>query len=226
MFGRRTRGVLPTSKEMLMTPNSHAARQQKEDHVAKKVNRMNKSRHELSELEPGQIVRLQPIDKQGSTWKEGVVTQQVNSRTYEVKANGKTYRRNRAHIRSSKKSTHDIPSGTTQVLPQTPSGLPQTLLVNVKPPPSATSTQTVPVLSTPRKIPHDSRRCDSHTRDSSLVSASDNRGAATCIASPSTLASPTPVPAGDTGIMKVPNIEKQVITRSGRISRPPTRLDV
>ena len=72
----------------------------KEDHVASKVSSMNKNLHDLPILKPGQTVRLQPIANNSKECKEGTITLQLKSRTYEVESAGNKYRQNRLFVLS------------------------------------------------------------------------------------------------------------------------------
>ena len=80
----------------------------KEDHVTSKVSSMTKNLHDLSILKPGQTVGLQPIANNSKEWKEGMITKQLKSQTYEVESDGKMYQRNQSFVRPSKKSLHDV----------------------------------------------------------------------------------------------------------------------
>ena len=82
------------TSDRLNTTDSMETKVRKEDHVTSKVSSMNKNLHDLSILKPGQTVRLQPIANNSKEWKEGTITQQLKSRTYEVESDGKKYRRN------------------------------------------------------------------------------------------------------------------------------------
>ncbi len=65
---------------------------------------------DLKPLTSGQTVRMQPIN--GSReWKEGTVIKPLTTRSYEVVANGRTYVRNRRHLRARPSaSTHTSPT--------------------------------------------------------------------------------------------------------------------
>ena len=95
------------TSDRLNTTDSMETKVRKEDHVASKVSSMNKNLHDLSILKHGQTVRLQPIAN-NKEWKEGTITQQLKSQTYEVESDGKKYRRNRSFVHPSKKSLHDV----------------------------------------------------------------------------------------------------------------------
>ncbi len=107
LFGRRTRSNIVTTKEQLRTTNAAETKRKKDDHTASRVIHMNKTRSDLSILNPGQTVRLQPIDH-SKAWREGTVIKQNDSRTYEVETKGKKFRRTRALLRPAKKAEHHV----------------------------------------------------------------------------------------------------------------------
>ena len=141
IFGRRTRSTIPMTSDRLNTTDSMETKVRKEDHVASKVNSMNKNLHDLSILKPGQTVRLQPIANNSEEWKEGTIIQQLKSRTYEVESDGKKYRRNRSFVRPSKKSLHDVHVNTQETVRPLPVPRPRKSL-------SATTTEVSPPSNT------------------------------------------------------------------------------
>ena len=113
LFGRRTKSIIPVTNEKLLTPNATQTKISKEDHTATKVTQMNQHRRDLPPLKVGQTVRMQPIDNT-KEWKEGMVIEQTDSRTYQVEdGKGKKYKHNRALIRPTKKSEHHKHKATT-----------------------------------------------------------------------------------------------------------------
>jgi transposase InsO family protein len=106
LFGRRTKSTLPMANSKLTTPMSLPAKTNKENHTASKIREINKDLRDLPTLQPGQTVRLQPIDN-SKVWREGIVTKQTDSRTYHVEdKTGRRFRRNRALLRATRKSQH------------------------------------------------------------------------------------------------------------------------
>ena len=235
MFGRRTRGILPTTTTKLVTPSSFHHKQRKEDIVASKVNNMNKTRKELSVLKQGQVVRLQPLDN-STQWKEGKVTKQLKNRTYEVEVNGKLYRRNRGFIRPVKKAQHSI---APEQQPSVPIPTPRRSLTTASSP--AHQPQPSTPAKTPRQPPQPPRRSSppaaTHQESSSPV-ATPRRKSSSTAAQPAPPAEPvtdtrsgthvSPVPARRTN---APNPEPKnpvnecLTTRSGRVVRPPKRYE-
>ena len=72
---------------------------------AKQEHYYNRGTRELTELQPGDTVRMKPLptDRQ-KLWKKGVVVKQVAPRSYEVDLQGSVYRRNRRHLVKIKES--------------------------------------------------------------------------------------------------------------------------
>ena len=102
LMQRRTKTLLPT-KETLLKPqlNTNVAKQQ-EHKQQKQAHYYNKGAKELSQLKPGDVVRVQP-DKYKKNWQKAVVRKIVAPRSYEIRTEaGVTLRRNRRHLRYSK----------------------------------------------------------------------------------------------------------------------------
>jgi transposase InsO family protein len=110
LLGRRTRSMLPlTHSKVQPSPQDDESEQQKKE--LKRHKRASVSRgRDLKPLTSGQTVRMQPIN--GSReWKEGTVIKPLTTRSYEVAANGRTYVRNRRHLRARPSaSTHTSPT--------------------------------------------------------------------------------------------------------------------
>ena len=102
LMQRRTKTLLPT-KETLLKPklNTNVAKQQ-EHKQQKQAHYYNRGAKELSQLKPGDVVRVQP-DKYKKNWQKAVVKKIVAPRSYEIRTEaGVTLRRNRRHLRYSK----------------------------------------------------------------------------------------------------------------------------
>ena len=115
MFGRRTRTMLPTSNKNLEQCPRNAAEEAK-NKEQRRTRTTNKG--DLKPLTEGDTVRMQPFDKT-KEWTEGKVKERT-SRSYEVQTNGRTYRRNRQHLRLTLPSTHSKPPmNKSQQIPTT-----------------------------------------------------------------------------------------------------------
>ena len=106
-LGRRTRTLLPMNEDKLLhqAVDGRNEKKKKEDSRSKRVPDGN----DLKLLDIGDTVRMQPIDGQSREWKEAVIVRPLTTRSYEVEANGRTYVRNRRHLRASK-TEHSQPS--------------------------------------------------------------------------------------------------------------------
>ena len=105
IFGRRTRTMLPTSNKNLEQCQRNAAEEAK-NKEQRRTRTANKG--DLKPLIEGDTVRMQPFDKT-KEWAEGKVKERTTSRSYEVQKDGRTYRRNRQHLRLTLPSTHSQP---------------------------------------------------------------------------------------------------------------------
>ena len=168
LFGRRTQAHLPGSSIAMQAPKQFRSKVDKDDYMASKVVKMNNVRRDLRPLQPGQTVRMEPIDNT-KEWKEAVVKAKTNPRTYEVEtAEGKTYKRNRKFLRSSTKSTHhqQVPAVpcTSEHPVQHESEKPSTK------PSTEQSTESAPRVESPNRQPsndsteHPSSPVQQHTR--------------------------------------------------------------
>ena len=116
MFGRRTNSHLPCLPSKLNhdpQDGAEAARLKtsKRQLVA---DHTNNRRKELPALHIGDAVRMQPLDNHSSYWKTATVTKRLGKRSYEVTTEGgRKYIRNRLHLRLRKISTthsyHNLP---------------------------------------------------------------------------------------------------------------------
>ena len=68
--------------------------------------------HDLPELNEGDTVGLKPFVLRQKERKKGVVVERLDERSYEVeKADGSSYRRNRAHLKKTNESRPEATSG-------------------------------------------------------------------------------------------------------------------
>ena len=105
LMNRRTKTLLPI-KESLLKPKIEETNIHKEFEHAKQRQAYyyNQGAKELSSLKEGDIVRIEP-NKHEQAWKKGLVKQQINTSSYEVDIEEKTFRRNRRHLH---KTNEDI----------------------------------------------------------------------------------------------------------------------
>ena len=106
MFGRLTRTLLPTTTELLKpkieedVPGKLFKRKQMQTKY------YNISAKELPPLNNRWVVHVKPTDKSGR-WYKARVEKQVDVRSYDVRAeDGRVFRRNRRHLRSSKEPVY------------------------------------------------------------------------------------------------------------------------
>lgn len=102
MFGRRTRTLIPTTSELLKPKIVEDVQGKLLRRKQLQAKHYNISAKELPPLCKGEIVRVKPTDRSGR-WFKARVEQQVDVRSYEVRTeDGRILRRNRRHLRSSK----------------------------------------------------------------------------------------------------------------------------
>lgn len=100
-MGRRTKTLLPTVPSLLLPSNINTDihREQREIKQRKMCQKYI-NRPILKPLNLNDKVRIQPIENDNLPWKEAQVESKYNDRSYIVKTNdGKTYRRDRQHLR-------------------------------------------------------------------------------------------------------------------------------
>ena len=95
LFGRRTKTLLPTAGTLLQPKIVERNEDKLKERKAKQEHYYNRRTRELTELQPGDTVRMKPLptDRQ-KLWKKGVVVKQVAPRSYEVDLQGSVCRRN------------------------------------------------------------------------------------------------------------------------------------
>ena len=100
LFARRTKTLLPINPKLLVPEVQLDVTKKiaKKRQMAKYFH--DKGAHALPELEVGQPVYVQPIAGDHNTdWEPAVCEKKLTNRSYLVKAKGKTYRRNRIHLK-------------------------------------------------------------------------------------------------------------------------------
>lgn len=201
LFGRRTRSTLPMTDNKLLTQSSTQTKVKKEDCTATKVVHVNRHLHELQPLRIGQAVRMQPIDN-SKEWKEAVVTAQVSKRSYNVQdERGRTYKRNRALIRPTKKAQHHnsrkaspVPAPLESAQPPTRSGKHLT----------APATERDSSSSPPQRTPGNDPSQDTEPNSITPEDTDSTRA-------------PQETTSNETQAART-------VTRSGRVSQPPQRF--
>lgn len=108
MFGRRTRTLLPVSRKLLKQDGSiqEKYRDKLSNKRTKQAEYYNRGAKDLKTLKPGESVRIKPFGHD-KTWKKGVVEQEEGIRSYRVKTEGVSYRRNRKHLRATNEVFYD-----------------------------------------------------------------------------------------------------------------------
>ncbi|XP_048255233.1 uncharacterized protein K02A2.6-like [Haliotis rufescens] len=100
LFNRRTKTLLPTTKQLLQPGVCPTVKSEKRKKVESQVKYFNRHAKDLLPLYEGDHVRIQPLRLGEHEWKKGTVNKQVNIRSYEVNLDdGQTLRRNRRHLR-------------------------------------------------------------------------------------------------------------------------------
>ena len=125
MFGRRTRTLLPTSKDLLEPQLVRDVRERKLQRKEVQTRYFNRNVKELPSLTEGDVVRMKPQASDGKQrWAKAQVQQQVDVRSYAVRTeDGRLFRRNRRHLRQSKEpfvakdADVEIPSPVTTCPP-------------------------------------------------------------------------------------------------------------
>ena len=99
-FGRRTRSQLPVTENLLkpkIVENVPEILSRKLERQARYYNRSSK---DLKQLNPGAIIRVQPVSGQ-KLWRKGKVIEEISPRKYRIEVNGNEYVRNRKYLRRS-----------------------------------------------------------------------------------------------------------------------------
>ena len=211
LFGRRTKTLLPTSSRLLVPGSVHGVPHKLKERKAKQAYYYDRGAKELNRLKPGDVVRvrLRPNSKE---WTRAAVDKEVDIRSYQVRTeDGRTYRRNRRHLRQTREpflrapfveSSTDlaqqqqprgvVPSGNVAA-PEVPTRKPAS-----KVPPTRKSVSKVPTSSSVIQPESTSVRA---TRSSDIVS----------------------VPAS--GVSTSAPAVTVTTTRSGRVVKKPVRYD-
>ena len=120
LFGRRTKTLLPTSNQLLTPKVPEDVGEKIKLQKAKQSINYNRGTTELKELQPGDILRLQPKSGIGKNkeWLQAKVEGKVDIRSYQVRTeDGRVYRRNRRHLRQTREL---MQPASEELLPVTP----------------------------------------------------------------------------------------------------------
>jgi len=125
LFSRRTRTLLPTTTTLLKLAAPTDTLEKMTRRKAKQALYFNVGAKELTELNPGDAVRVKPLhaSKRNSPWLRAQVQRKVDIRSYQVRTeDGQVYRRNRRHLsRTQDPITVDPPNSvSTNALLSTP----------------------------------------------------------------------------------------------------------
>ena len=114
LFSRRTRTLLPMSTKLLK-PYQHPAVKDKlmsaQDRQASYYNKISRP---LPEIQPGDVVRLKLPGE--NIWTKAMCASQVAPRSYTVECKGRTYRRNRRDLRSTRETTDPTTEDNTDLI--------------------------------------------------------------------------------------------------------------
>lgn len=126
LFGRRTKTLLPTSSKLLEPKIVKGVKSKLMDRKAKQTKHYNRSAKELSSLKNGEVVRIKPVGR-SRYWVKARVEDQLDIRSYQVRTeDGRVFRRNRKHLRSSNEQFNSpgnvdvFPRASSNVQPRVP----------------------------------------------------------------------------------------------------------
>ncbi|XP_061170264.1 uncharacterized protein LOC133179549 [Saccostrea echinata] len=104
LMGRRTRTLLPTKSELLKPSLPKNVKEQLAKRKSLSEFYYNRTAKDLPKINIGETVRIRPFGQE-KTWTKAKVDEKVYIRSYQVTTeDGRTYRRNRKHLRRSNES--------------------------------------------------------------------------------------------------------------------------
>ncbi|XP_011664712.2 uncharacterized protein K02A2.6-like [Strongylocentrotus purpuratus] len=106
LMNRRTRTLLPTSASLL-EPRVIREREKMQLRIAKQAYNYNKSAKDLTPLQEGDTVRMQPLVQGQKNWERAIVKRRLDERSYVVETPSGIYRRNRVHLRQTPENPPD-----------------------------------------------------------------------------------------------------------------------
>ena len=114
LFGRRTRTKLPIAKRLLKPETCTRVVEKLLEKKERQTFYYDRVAKELKHLERGQVVRFRPPGYH--KWKKAVVDDQTDVRSYSIRTeDGRRYRRNRSHLRT---TTESLGETTQQLIEQ------------------------------------------------------------------------------------------------------------
>ena len=149
-FNRRTRSLIPITTKMLKPNSINLERERKKLQRKKDIQtqQYDKTAKDLIALQEGDTIRMKPYNAGDKRWKKGEVTKRLDTRQYEVSVDGKSYRRNRLHLRVSNEDT------AAALIDQK---YPEVLKDNTTPDSEETTKMDSPIESSPNKAPSPNR---------------------------------------------------------------------
>ena len=116
LLNRRTRALLPLTSELLKPSNIPSdCKQKMVDSKKRQAMYYDRTAKDLPVLKEGDVIRMKPYKKGDKSWKKGVVQSKLGDRSYEVKTENGTFRRNRVDLRKTKENPPDSDSTSTSV---------------------------------------------------------------------------------------------------------------
>ena len=219
LFGRRTKTLVPTSTRLLVPESARGVPHKLKERKAKQAYYYDRVAKELYRLKPGDVVRvkLRPDSKE---WTKAAVDQEVDIRSYQVRTeDGRTYRRNRRHLRHTREPFLTAPfvefstNQSQQQLPKgvAPSGNGSVSEAPIRKPASEAPTRE-PVSEAPNRKPASEVPTSSSIIQLESASVRATRSSGT-----------VSVPAS--GVSTSEPAVSVTTTRSGRVVRKPVRYD-
>jgi len=150
LMSRRTKTLLPTKATLLkpeVVDTKHTRRDMKHNQ-SKQALYFNKRAKDLTVLQEGDTVRLQPFKLGDKSWQQGTVTKRLDERSYEVETPTGTVRRNRVHLKPATTSTTVTPETDSAICESAGEGV--TTAVNVNDT-TAAPTEVTTVVQSPDK---------------------------------------------------------------------------
>ena len=107
IFGRRTKTLLPVSENLLAPRYADKVQERLHQQKSREMYYYDGGVKELPMLKEGDVVRVRPKGNEKS-WTKAVVEGQVDIRSYQIRTeDGRQYRRNRRHLRTSRETFND-----------------------------------------------------------------------------------------------------------------------
>ena len=98
LYGRRTRTRLPVARKQLKPTLIEGVTKKMEKGKEKQKKYFDRQSRTLKKLSAGDVIRMRCLSD--SRWSLGKVNEVMSFRSYLVEVNGRRYRRNRRHLRT------------------------------------------------------------------------------------------------------------------------------